>query len=76
MIRRSGEPLLRRQLALYQERRANPRRIDATTRVSPRTVRKYMPKRPPGRPRGDQRWSTFLRNHAGAIVACDFCASP
>ncbi len=31
-----------------------------------------MPKRPPGRPGGDQRWSTFLRNHAGAIVACDF----
>lgn len=41
-------------------------------RVSPRTVRKYMPKRPPGRPRGDQRWATFLRNHAKAIVACDF----
>jgi hypothetical protein len=31
-----------------------------------------MPKRPSGRPRGDQRWSTFLRNHARAIVACDF----
>jgi putative transposase len=31
-----------------------------------------MPKRPPGRPRGDQRWSTFLRNHARAIIACDF----
>jgi hypothetical protein len=36
------------------------------------TVRKYLPKRPPGRPYGDQRWATFLRNHAGAIVACDF----
>jgi hypothetical protein len=23
-------------------------------------------------PRGDQRWSTFLRNHAKAILACDF----
>jgi putative transposase len=31
-----------------------------------------MPKRPPGHPRGDQRWSTFVRNHAKAIVACDF----
>jgi putative transposase len=40
--------------------------------VSPRTVRKYMPKRPTGQPRGDQRWSTFLKNHAKAIVACDF----
>jgi hypothetical protein len=31
-----------------------------------------MPKRPPGRPRGDQVWATFLRNHAKAILACDF----
>ncbi len=31
-----------------------------------------MPKRPPGQPRGDQRWSTFLKNHARAILACDF----
>ena len=30
-----------------------------------------MPKRPPGRPRGDHRWATFLRNHAKAIIACD-----
>jgi transposase InsO family protein len=28
-----------------------------------------------GRPRGDQRWSTFLKNHAQAIVACDFFVS-
>jgi putative transposase len=27
---------------------------------------------PPGQPRGDQRWSTFLMNHAKAIIACDF----
>jgi putative transposase len=39
---------------------------------SPRTVGKYMPKRRPGQPRGDQRWSTFLKNHAKAILACDF----
>ena len=41
-------------------------------RVSPRTVRKYMPKRPTGQPRGDQRWATFLKNLAAAILACDF----
>ena len=41
-------------------------------RISPRTVCKYMPKRPPGQPRGNQRWSTFLKNHAKAILACDF----
>jgi putative transposase len=31
-----------------------------------------MPKRLRGQARGDQRWSTFLRNHANAILACDF----
>ena len=35
-------------------------------------MRKYLPKRPPGRPRGDLRWSTFLRNEATAVLACDF----
>jgi putative transposase len=55
-----------------QERIANELLLKLAIRVSPRTVRKYMPKRPPGRPRGDQRWSTFVRNHAKAIVACDF----
>jgi putative transposase len=55
-----------------EERIANELLLKLGLRVSPRTVRKYMPKRPPGRPRGDQRWSTFLRNHAKAIVACDF----
>jgi putative transposase len=35
-------------------------------------VRKYLPKRAPGQPRGDQRWSAFLKNHAKAILACDF----
>ena len=40
--------------------------------VSPRTVGKYLAKRPTGRPRGDQAWSTFLKNHAQAMVACDF----
>ena len=55
-----------------EERIANELLLKLGVRVSPRTVRKYMPKRPPGRPRGDQGWSTFLRNHANAIVACDF----
>jgi len=55
-----------------EERIANELLLKLGLRVSPRTVRKYLPKRPPGRPRGDQRWATFLRNHAGAVVACDF----
>src|SRR5438876_2242940 len=55
-------------------RRANSQRawVKLGIRVSPRTVSKYIPKRPPGQPRGDQRWSTFLKNHATAILACDF----
>ena len=44
-------------------------------RVSPRTVGKYMLRPAPGRPRGGQRWSTFLRNHARAIIVCDFCVA-
>jgi putative transposase len=44
-------------------------------RVSPRTVRRYMAR---GRGKGGrggtgQRWATFVRNHAQALVACDFC---
>ena len=44
-------------------------------RVSPRTVNKYLPRLPRGRPRGDLRWSTFLRLHAQGIIACDFFVS-
>ena len=38
-----------------EERIANELLLKLDIRVSPLTVRKYMPKRPPGRPRGDQR---------------------
>jgi len=41
--------------------------------VSPRTVRRYM--RTGTAPRGGRRsqaWSSFVRNHASAISACDF----
>jgi putative transposase len=55
-----------------EERIANELLVKLGIRVSPRTVRKYLPKRPPGSPHGDQRWSTFLRNQAKAIIACDF----
>lgn len=55
-----------------EERIANELLLKLGLRVSPRTVRKYMPRRSPGHPRGDQRWSTFLRNHAHDIIACDF----
>ena len=40
--------------------------------ISPRTVRRYMPSgpKPPGMT--SQRWMTFVRNHANAMIACDF----
>ena len=51
---------------------ANELLLELGIQISPRTVRKYMPKPPPGRGRDDQRWLTFIHNHANAIVACDF----
>jgi putative transposase len=59
-----------------EERIANELLLKLGLRVSPRTVRKYLPTRlDHGWPRRipSQRWLTFVRNHAQAIVACDFC---
>ncbi len=39
--------------------------------VSPRIVRQYIPDIPPCVTH-DQRWSTFVRNHADSNIACDF----
>jgi putative transposase len=60
-----------------EERIANELLLKLGLRVSPRTIRKYLPKSPPanGKPRGDQRWTTFLKNHARGIIACDFCVA-
>jgi transposase InsO family protein len=60
-----------------QERIANELLLKLGLQVSPRTVRKYMPRRVDhgrGQRLSSQRWRTFVRNHAQAIVACDFCA--
>src|SRR4029077_12663468 len=59
-----------------EERIANELLLKLGLCMSPRTIRKYLPKLPAapgGNPRRDQRWSTFLKNHADAIIACDFC---
>ncbi len=56
-----------------EERMANELLLKLGIQVSPRTVRKYMPRHPPSRSRGDLRWSTFLRLHAQGFLACDFC---
>src|SRR5450755_1588505 len=55
-----------------EERVANELFLKLGIQVSPRTVNKYLPTRPTRRPRGDMRWSTFLRLHARGIIACDF----
>jgi transposase InsO family protein len=59
-----------------RERIANELLLDLGLRVSPRTVRKYMPSHcvgGPGKRCPSQRWSTFICNQAQGIVACDFC---
>jgi putative transposase len=77
-------------LALYQERHVKPTRATHTTRIanellfklglrlSPRTVRKYLPRSRDCRPKtgmSSKRWRTFVRNHAQMIMACDFCVA-
>jgi hypothetical protein len=84
---RSGRPALPRELwnlirrmaldnpTWGEERIANEFLLKLGLQVSPRTVRRYMPKHLGNGPRGracDQVWTTFIRNHAEAIVACDF----
>ena len=58
-----------------EERIAHELLVKLGIRVSPRTVRKYLDRDRPRRRTGTQRWSTFVRNHAKAMVACDFLVS-
>jgi putative transposase len=54
-----------------EERIANELLLKIGIQISPRTVRRYMPKNPK-RVDPSQRWMTFVRNHAKAVIACDF----
>ena len=56
-----------------EERIASELALKLGIRVSPRTVGKYLKRNPRGS--SGQRWTTFVRNHAQAIVACDFFVS-
>ena len=58
-----------------EERIANELYLKLGIAVSPRTVRKYLDSFRPRGATGNQRWATFVRNHASAIVACDFFIS-
>src|SRR4051794_388094 len=55
-----------------EQRIADELLLKLQIRLSPRTVAKYSKQGPGPRGSRDQRWSTFLKNHANAIVACDF----
>jgi putative transposase len=55
-----------------EERIANELKLKLGIRVSPRTVEKYLRRGGPVRkPDPQQRWLTFIHNHAKVIVACD-----
>jgi len=57
-----------------QERVADELSLKLGILVSPRTVRNYWPQDLDAGPRKvlTQRWMTFVRNHASALIACDF----
>jgi transposase InsO family protein len=59
-----------------EERIAAELLVKVGVHLSPRTVRRYMPRRtPPRRRTGSQTWRTFVRNHAKSVLACDFFVS-
>ena len=86
--RKPGRPPLPRNLRVLiremaeanatwgEERIADELRLKLGIHISPRTVGKYLDKlRPRGSRASNQRWATFVRNHARGIVACDFLVS-
>jgi putative transposase len=59
----------RKAFRLFRKRKS---RLKLGIRVSPRTGRAYWPTKDPGSFRHSQNWSTFVRNHARGLLACDF----
>src|SRR6266478_1319658 len=55
-----------------EERIADELLLKIGIQISPRTVRRYMPTEPKHPKVASQRWITFVRNHAKAIIACVF----
>src|SRR2546425_929521 len=49
-----------------EERIADELLLKIGIRISPRTIRRYMPRKPRCLPDPSQRWMTFVRNHAKA----------
>ncbi len=55
-----------------EERIADEVLLKIGIQIPPRTVRRYMPKAPQRPADPKQRWITFVRHHAKAIMASDF----
>jgi putative transposase len=69
--------MARENVTWGQKRIANEFLLKLGLRVSPRTVRKYMPSAcvgSPGRRCQAQRWSTFIRNQARGLIISGFTA--
>lgn len=85
--RKRGRPTLRKDIRRLiqemdrdnptwgEERIANELSLKLGILVSPRAVRKYLDSGPRRGKSTNRRWSTFVRNRAKAIVACDFLVS-
>ena len=74
-IRRLIARMVRENITWGEERVADELSLKLGILVSPRTVRKYWPLQPDftrQRRTPSQRWTTFVKNHARGIVACDF----
>jgi putative transposase len=65
--------MARSNLTWGEERIAAELRLKVGIRVSPRTVRRYVPgSRGYGSGPTSQHWMTFVRNHAQVLLACDY----
>ena len=73
-LRELARQMARENPTWGEERIADELLLKLGIRVAPQTVRKYLDSHKP-RGTSGQRWQTFVRNHAKAMVACDFLVS-
>jgi putative transposase len=62
--------IAKNNLTWGEERIADELLLKIGIQISPRTVWRYMPKNPERPIDPSQRWMTFVRNHANALIAC------
>ena len=72
-LQRLIKEMAERNVTWGEERIAAELLLKLGIRVSPRTVRRYMPQGPgSGDQPSSERWMTFVKNHAKAILVSDF----